>query len=608
MLGNIKKFLSSKQRFRWRHSFYSLFYLIIIYIVILIFIFSAESFKNKQSYNKLSLEHQKDNINSTISNSINASKTLLLLLSEEFRKNPNAKCLKNKMINQYNVHFEETHQIFINSIFILDDNNKIKVTSCESNTESVVDIKYITRWNMFEKMQKSKKIEIGRIEEDYLNNTHIIPMGLAVFGKDNTYIGSIFITFNLNKLFERIQKSLNKTDIAISFLNENNNTIWESKNFNFESLFNKIIFNSIGSKEMEVNGFLLTNYDPFLPMKALLIDKDIISLGVISSAIKHINWHEITYLIVLIGLVIILKIKLLSPVKNLSAAAKKILKGEKHVDIEELSKNADLKEISQIVNQYMSLNFQLIEANEKVEYLITSVESASDAKDVFIRNIRHVFRTPLHHIISSCDVMKSQCLGKINKGYFEYIEGIDQAGHQLLHAIDNVIAIADYDSDKNRLDESVVDLNDLLSVSTNAVKAKVKRKKLSLNLIIPDDIPKVIVDFEKMNLVIINLLNNAIAYNKQGGAINLEISRISSGIAIKISDSGVGIADATINYINDIFDKDESSLLISEKMGLGLNIVKNILNQHDIKFKIDSQEKFGTTIYLLIPNVRIKSV
>ena len=227
----------------------------------------------------------------------------------------------------------------------------------------------------------------------------------------------------------------------------------------------------------------------------------------------------------------------------------------------------------------------------------------------FFSNLTHEFRTPLNLIFSSIQLIE-QSLAKIEKGDMKllkrYINIVDQNGMRLLKLVNNLI-------DSTRIDSGCVDYRpknkDIVSFIENICDSVVEfSKSQGIELIFDTDQEEKIISFDgdQMERVILNLLSNAIKYNKKNGTIYVEINCENDYVDIRIKDTGVGIPN---DKIYDVFEKfkqvDNRLTKISEGSGIGLYLVKSLVELHGGNISLKSTVGVGTQFSVKIPNKRL---
>lgn len=224
----------------------------------------------------------------------------------------------------------------------------------------------------------------------------------------------------------------------------------------------------------------------------------------------------------------------------------------------------------------------------------------------FFSNLTHEFRTPLNLIFSSVQLI-DQSIPKIEGGdiniLIRYLNIIEQNGMRLLKLVNNLI-------DSTRIDSGCVDYNpqnqDIVSFVENICDSVVEfSKSQNIELIFDTDEEEKVVSFDsdKMERIILNLLSNAIKYNKENGRIDVAIKCNLEYIDISVKDTGVGIPN---DKINDVFEKfkqvDNRLTKISEGSGIGLSIVKSLVELHGGVINVNSEIGVGTEFEVKIPN------
>lgn len=227
----------------------------------------------------------------------------------------------------------------------------------------------------------------------------------------------------------------------------------------------------------------------------------------------------------------------------------------------------------------------------------------------FFSNLTHEFRTPLNLIFSSVQLI-DQSISKIKQGdinaLIRYLNIIEQNGMRLLKLVNNLI-------DSTRIDSGCLDYipknQDIVSFVENICDSVVEFSKLqNIELTFDTDEEEKIIAFDsdKMERIVLNLLSNAIKYNKDTGNIDVNINCNDDYIDIKVKDTGIGIPN---DKLEDIFEKfkqvDNRLTKVSEGSGIGLSIVKSLVNLHDGTISVKSNVGLGSEFKVSIPNKTI---
>ena len=298
---------------------------------------------------------------------------------------------------------------------------------------------------------------------------------------------------------------------------------------------------------------------------------------------------------------------------------KKVMQGSKQVNVEEILVRPDGSEITMLVSKVPVRN----NSNDTIGMLGISVditnikktelelkeakeraELANQAKSDFIANMSHDLRTPLNAILGATDIFHI-------KRYYpeqeEFIEIIKQASKNLLHLIEDVLNFAKLETGKLELQSSPLDLRQLVEEAVSMISHQANQKGLKLIVSYADDVPRyVISDSNALRRIIINLLSNAIKFTQHGHIIvAMELINISSDkttLRLIIEDTGIGIPKDKINYIFDRFTRIEPSYSSKQEgIGLGLNIVKQLVYNLGGAIDVDSQPGNGSTFFITLP-------
>jgi len=244
----------------------------------------------------------------------------------------------------------------------------------------------------------------------------------------------------------------------------------------------------------------------------------------------------------------------------------------------------------------MEMNEKLL--NEALEY--------NKLKTEFFTNISHEFRTPLNVILSVVQVLSAYermgketiSLERVNK----YMRNIRQNCYRLLKLINNLIDVTRIDSGFLKLQMKNVDIVEVVNQIVGSVTEFIKIKQL--DLIFESNIQKKImaIDVDKFERIMLNLISNAIKFTKPGGKITIKIHDFGDKVDISVKDTGVGIEKNKCSIIFERFRQVNTSLVKdTQGSGIGLSIVKSLVEMHDGHIKVDSEIGKGSEFILTFP-------
>jgi len=227
-------------------------------------------------------------------------------------------------------------------------------------------------------------------------------------------------------------------------------------------------------------------------------------------------------------------------------------------------------------------------------------------KTDFIFTISHELRTPLNIITNSSKLIKS----KINKNEYEkelflrQINLIEKNSNRLLRLANNLIDVSKIES--GFLDVSFKNQNIVEVVEDTVMSAIDVSKSYGIELIFDTEEEEIItaIDINQIEKIILNLISNSIKFTDYGGHIYVSIEKDEEYILIKVKDDGIGMSDELINHMFEKFRKAKlypSLERATEGSGLGLYIVKGLVEKHNGIIDIKSEINKGTTVIIKLP-------
>ena len=235
-------------------------------------------------------------------------------------------------------------------------------------------------------------------------------------------------------------------------------------------------------------------------------------------------------------------------------------------------------------------------------------EAANRAKSNFLAIMSHELRTPLNSILGFSEIIKNQMFGPSGtQRYADYADDIRESGELLLSIINDILDLAKIEAGHLELNEEPVDLLTVMQDATKLIQERADAKGILLKISLPQDLPMIRADGRLVRQMLINLLANALEHTLKDGSIAVTAERSDKGgIVVAIADNGVGIAPEDLpRLIKPFHTKSEPISGKSCGTGLGLPLVKSLIEQHDGKFRIESALGVGTTVVLSFPASRV---
>ena len=246
------------------------------------------------------------------------------------------------------------------------------------------------------------------------------------------------------------------------------------------------------------------------------------------------------------------------------------------------------------------LNEKLEESQEDLKMALVQAESANSAKTSFLNNMSHDIRTPMNAIIGFTSLAAShidnQQLVK------DYLRKIGTSSEHLLSLINDVLDMSRIESGKVKIDEKPLHLPDLLHDIRTIIRPSISSKQLDFLIDTVDVVDEdIIADKLRLTQILLNILSNAVKYNKSGGTVSLRVrqeKKAPKGCATYhfiIRDTGIGISKEFQQHIFENFSREETATVSGiQGTGLGLAITKKIVEMMGGTIGLESEEGVGS--------------
>lgn len=334
--------------------------------------------------------------------------------------------------------------------------------------------------------------------------------------------------------------------------------------------------------------------------------------------------ETIVFALVVVGSIAIiffgLSVLVTAPLKRLEEAAQKVGKRDFDICLEEIgdrdevedlathftSMTTQLKELYEnLEDQVKTRTVELVAANEMLEFQRSQLEDFSKKlqdesryKSDFLAIMSHELRTPLTSILAFTELWESSARNESEEAQIAVAE-IKENGRILLQMVNNILEMARLEEGKTILHREAIDLNDLIDVVLGTVGFLAEKRAIRLTTKVDAEVPVITADFEKLRRIVENLASNAIKFTQPGGSVDIEVQRDDAcpeEVVIRVSDTGVGIKPEDIPCIFDRFSQgDQSSSLRYGGSGLGLAVVKELVELHGGRIEVASRQGEGSS-------------
>lgn len=247
---------------------------------------------------------------------------------------------------------------------------------------------------------------------------------------------------------------------------------------------------------------------------------------------------------------------------------------------------------------------ELRDSHEKLKKAYEELKTIDQLKNNIISNVSHELRTPLTVIKSSLELLKD--IVSLDNNAKQVIDTAEQAVIKQNYVIQNLTEAAYIEDEKISLNVSEFDLSDLIIETCDKFRLNPLTKKngIIINYDIESNLPTIKSDYKKLELILDNLIINAIKYNKYGGDVTVTAKKLLGleEIELCVSDTGIGIAKENLDKIFDqLFQIDSSANRKFPGTGMGLFIVKELAKILGGEIKVESIVGEGSKFYLIIP-------
>jgi two-component system cell cycle sensor histidine kinase PleC len=231
-------------------------------------------------------------------------------------------------------------------------------------------------------------------------------------------------------------------------------------------------------------------------------------------------------------------------------------------------------------------------------------EAANRAKSEFLATMSHEFRTPLNAIIGFSEMLKEEYFGPLGaKNYKEYAADINGSGRHMLDLVNDILDFSAIEASKRQMEMEAFSFDEILRDSIRNVERQMAEKELHLNRDVADDLPPMYADKRSVYQIMLNLLTNAVKFTNPGGSITVHAECDDELFTFTVSDTGIGIEASQLDTITEPFAQTHSNAHIAGTgTGLGLTIVKSLVEAHKGTLVIDSVLGEGTSITISLPN------
>ena len=254
-----------------------------------------------------------------------------------------------------------------------------------------------------------------------------------------------------------------------------------------------------------------------------------------------------------------------------------------------------------ILNAYSDIT-NTIRVEQALKEKNEALSAAEKLKTNFIANVSYQLRTPLNSIVGFAEMLKQQYMGKLNEKQSSYMDNILEASERLKSLINDILDLSSIEAGQMELSYSRINAKTLIENIVNITQTWGRKNNIEMEIECPHNKILFEGDERRIKQVLLNLISNAFNFSPSGGKVTLSAIEKDNEVILSVKDNGIGIAKEELNKVFTPFDKINTGKTTSRSgAGLGLTLVKNIVELHNGNIYIESEEGAGTSVSINLP-------
>ena len=255
----------------------------------------------------------------------------------------------------------------------------------------------------------------------------------------------------------------------------------------------------------------------------------------------------------------------------------------------------------------LQLQYDYKAAYEELLVAKTAAEAASKAKSEFLATMSHELRTPLNAIIGFSEFLMDETIRPSDPAKVTgYLKAIHESGHHLLAVINDILDHSKAEAGRLEVSEEEVNIEEAIAAALRVVAPRARAGGLEIATVIAPALPLLRGDSRLLRQILLNLLSNSIKFTPSGGKVEVAALEADGGLSIRVRDTGIGMKAEDIPKAFEPFRQIDNRFIRKyQGTGLGLSLVKAMVEAHAGTIDVQSAPGSGTTVTIRFPGERV---
>jgi signal transduction histidine kinase len=268
----------------------------------------------------------------------------------------------------------------------------------------------------------------------------------------------------------------------------------------------------------------------------------------------------------------------------------------------------DVNEIETLRKQLITANNELTNLTRQLQKTNAELEKLDRLKNQFLGMAAHDLRNPVSIILNYTELLRDELDG-LDQEYYGFLDTIHAYARYMSRIINDFLDVALIESGRFELDLQPADVNDLIEQCLTPASYQAGKRGITLEVLIEEAVPQLLLDHSKIGQVINNLLSNAIEHSGDNTTVTLRVKKTTENILLSVKDQGEGIPEEMQAKIFSPFARSSIRKKSGKRSsGLGLAIAYKIVEAHNGKIWVESKVKQGAEFFVSLPINPIQNV